>query len=119
MTGQNPSLIHIFGPLVQVVFYFGLLLMTSCLIVAFSSWIGRKLIQNGNRILIAILSSGIAVGLVYGALRLSGLLMYPTDGWDTSGVWNYTNQNSGTLIIFICVCLSIGAISAWRKRAAR
>ena len=77
----------------------------------------RRLIQTGNRVLWMLPFPILTLGLLYGGLRFSGRLLYPADGWDQGGFWNYTNQNCGVRVLFICVCLLIGVIlAAWKEK---
>lgn len=115
MSSFNVSLVHIVGPWIQLFFALGLLLMVGAILVAISFWGERSLIRTKKRFFWAFPFPTLFVCLLYGGLRFSGLLLYSKDGWDTSGIWNYTNQNEGMLIIFLCVCLLIGATLAVRK----
>lgn len=120
--GKMDNLYHFlaqtFGPLVQLVFSLFILFLASWCICAIASWSEGKLILTGNRILWTLPFPILVFGLLYGGLRFSGQLLYPTDGWDQWGLWNYTNQNRGAYIFFIFVCLSIGVVSAVRKGMA-
>ncbi len=109
------SLAQTFGPLVQIIFFFFFLFLAARCICAAAFFGERKLAQIRNRILWKLPFPILALGLLYGGLRFSGQLLYPTDGWDQWGAWNYTNQNCGAFIIFICGCLLIGTILAVRK----
>ena len=75
----------------------------------------RKLLYTKSRALWMIPLPILLTGLLYGGLRFSGRLFYITDAWDPSGVWNYTNQNHGAYILFLCGCALLGAILAIHK----
>ncbi len=107
------SLAQTFGPLVQIIFFFFVLFLAAWCICAVAFFGERKLAQIRNRILWKPPFPILALGLLYGGLRFSGQLLYPTDGWDQWGPWNYTNQNFGAFII--CGCLLIGTILAVSK----
>ena len=109
------TLEQLFGPLIQVlVFFFTLFLAASCIFAA-AFWAERKLMQTKSRIFEILPLPIFASGILYGGLRFSGLLCYSTDGWDPWGYWNYTNQNCGVWILFVCGCMLIGAGSAMYK----
>lgn len=115
MGGFNISLVHIFGPWIQLFCFLGLLLMAGIFLSAISFWGERSLIRTKKRFFWVFPFPTLFVCLLYGGLRFSGLLLYSKDGWDTSGIWNYTNQNQGVLVIFLCVCLLSGAALAVHK----
>lgn len=110
---------HILGPLVQFFFFWGPVLLFGCAICAAAFWGARRLLQAKSRMLRALPFPLLSFCLLYGVLRGSGRLVYPSDGWDPSGIWNQTHQNEGTLILFLCGCLLIGAVLAvCKKRSA-
>ena len=119
MSGFNISLVHVFGPWVQFLFLLVLLLVVGTLVGAVSFWGECRLIRTKRRILWIIPFLVLTVCFIYGALRFSGLLLYATDGWDPSGIWNYTNQNQGMIVVFLCACLLIGAIFAVRREVKK
>lgn len=117
MSNLYVSLAQIFGPLVQMVWSFFIGILTAWCIGAAAFWGEGKLVQTGNRILWTLPFPILVSGLLYGGLRFSGQLLYPTDGWDPWGrAWHYTNQNNGVSILFICGCLLIGTALAARKK---
>lgn len=108
-------LAQVFGPVVQAVFFFLTLLFAAWCISAAAYWSEQKLIGTKNQIVYLLPFPILAVGLLYGGLRFSGQLFYSTDGWNQWGYWNYTNQNYGAGVLFICVCLLIGVVLAMYK----
>lgn len=115
MDGLYNFLAQAFGPMVQAVFFCFMLLLAAWCICAAAYWIERKLIRTGKRVLWTAPFPLLIAGLLYGALRFSGQLLYPIDGWDQWGLWNYTNQNCGVCILFTCGCLLIGVALAMHK----
>lgn len=109
------SFSRVFGPLVQMVASFFVLFLTAWCVGAAGFWSERKLAQTGNRVLGMLPFPILILGFLYGGLRFSGQLLYPTDGWDQWGFWNYTYQNCGMCLLFLCVCLLIGIILAIYK----
>lgn len=107
-----------FGPLIQLIYF----LLWSSLIawgVGAVSFFGeRRLLKSKISVLGTFPIIISVMGVLYGTLRFSGLLLYSTDGWDQWGHWNYTNQNSGIYTVFIFGCLLTGAILAVCKEKA-
>ena len=112
---MNSSIVQTFGPFVQLVFAFGLLLLAGICIGSVSLGVERKLYRVGFKgiWLLPIIAS--IVSIFYGTLRFWGVLIYSADGWDSTGPWNYTNQNEGACVIYICGCLLVGMILAIYK----
>lgn len=115
MSSFTMTLANIFGPWIQLLLFLCTLFTVAGAIGAIAFWCERMLIRTKKRILWLLPFPLLFLYLFYGALRVSGLLLYPTDGWDPWGIWNYTNQNQGTYIIFLCGCLLIGATLAIHK----
>lgn len=109
------SLAQAFGPLAQVIFACFITFLTAWCICAAAYWSERKLIQAKKPVLWIFPILIPVVGLLYGGLRFSGLLLYSADSWAQWGPWNQTRQNSGAYILFICGCLLAGAAWAVRK----
>jgi len=101
--------------LAQALFSFGLIFLAGSLIAALAFHGEHRLIQLKKRAVWLLPFPAIFTCLIYGSLRASGWLVYTTDGWDTAGIWNYTNQNQGTLMLFLGGCLLIGVILAVYK----
>ena len=112
------TLAQTFGPLIQAISFFFIFFLGAGSIYAVAFWGERKLIRTGNHTLWRIPFPVFIVGLLYGGLRFSGLLLYAEDGWDQWGHWNFTNQNSGAFVLFVCGCLLIGAFTAIFKEKA-
>ncbi len=111
------SIAQIFGPWVQAFFYIGMLLLFCGLIGALAFRGESRLVRTGIRFLWMLPLLVLAAFLLYGILRFSGHLLYPTDGWATFGRWNSTNQNAGEAVIVFCVSLLAGALFAvWKER---
>ena len=115
MDGLYNFLAQTFGPMVQLIFFLLTLIFVTWCVCAAALWSERKLIQRYNSIVWTLPVPILVVGLLYGSLRFSGKLLYSTDGWDSWGRWNYTNQNCGAWILFICGCLLIGVVLAMYK----
>lgn len=109
------SLARIFGPLVQIIIFFFTVFLAVWCICAVAYWGEWKLIRTKNLIWRILPFPPLVIGMLYGGMRFSGRLLYSTDGWDQCGHWNYTNQNHGVYILFICGCMLIGAILAIHK----
>ncbi len=119
MNGTNFSFVHTFGPLVQLFFALGLLILVAALLGGISFWGERKLLRTNKRLLTTSPIVASVICILYGVLRFSGLILYSTDGWDTTGSWNYTNQNRGIFIIFVFGCLLTGMILAIFKETRK
>ena len=119
MNGVNFYFVHTFGPLVQLVFALGLLLLVALILGGISFWGECKLYRTNKRVawMFPILASVSCTA--YGFLRFSGFLIYHADGWDVSGYWNYTNQNRGMFIVFVFGCLLMGVILAIYKETRK
>lgn len=115
MSGSYHSLAQAFGPLVQVIFFFFILFLTAWCIAAIAFWSERKLLMAKSCTLAILPLPIFAIGMLYGGFRFSGQIRYPSDNWDQWGLWNYTNQNCGALICFLCVCILTGVILAMYK----
>ena len=109
--------VQVFGPVVQFFFIYGVLALTA-VAVGGAAFLGeRKLYRTQKRILWAAPVPVLLAGLAYGALRVTGCLLYAADGWDTGGPWNYTWQNRGALTLFVCGSLLAGTLLAiWKER---
>ncbi len=107
---------QLFGPVIQLLFRGAMLLLFAWLICAAAYWGEGRLVKIGGRALWALPFPLLAAGMLYGGARFSGALTYPADGWDPSGVWNYTNQNAGWAVLLLCGCLLLGAVLAVRRR---
>jgi len=108
--------VQVFGPVVQVFFTYGLLVLVACGMGGFAFLGERWLCRTQKRFLWAVPVPVLLAGLVYGVLRFSGCLLYAADGWDPSGPWNYTNRNEGALVLAVCGCLLTGAaLALWRE----
>lgn len=115
MDGLYNSLAQTFGPLIQIIFSLFFLFLAVWCICSIAYWGEQKLMRTKNCILRILPFPVLAIGILYGGMRFSGQLLYPADGWDQWGYWNYTNQNWGAFILFICGCMLIGAALAMRK----
>lgn len=116
MSELHVTLAHSIGPLVQLLSYCGARFFSAFLICAAAFWGERWLVRTRNRFLWFLPFLILMLGLFYGGLRVSGCLVYPSDGWDVSGIWNYTHQNRGAAVLFLCGCLLIGAVLAACKK---
>ena len=111
------SLACVFGPWIQVFFAFGLLLLSWFCLGAAAFYGERRLLRAGCRVLWKIPFFFFVPAIVYGGLRFSGVLLYPTDGWDQWGMWNLTNQNRGMAVLFLSTPLLIGTtLAVYRKK---
>lgn len=113
------SLASVLGPGVQALSFFGGLLLFGVAVGAAAFWGERRLVQTQHRVLWTLPFPVLSLGLIYGGLRVSGLLVYPADGWDASGIWNQTNQNEGAILLLLCGCLLAGAVLAVRGKRSR
>ena len=118
--GLYNALVQTFGPVLQAACFLFLLLLAIWCIGSAAFWSERRLIRIPNPVLWTLPFPILAAGLLYGGLRFSGWLLYPTDGWDPGGSWNYTHQNGGACVLFVCGCLLAGAVVAvYREKIAR
>ncbi len=109
------------GPLIQAIVYLIFLFLAAGCIAGLAFWSERRLFRLRRRVFAVLPLSIFAIGMLYGALRFSGQLLYSSDGWDPWGHWNYTNQNNGAIVLFLCACMWIGGLLAicrekfWQK----
>lgn len=106
------TLAHTFGPMVQIISSLAAISFTVFVFSGAAFWGERRLIRTKCRILWALPFLLFIAGLLYGVLRVSGLLRFPWDGWAPFGIWNQTHLNGGTAVLFLCGCLLIGAVLA-------
>ena len=116
MDGFRNLLAQTFGPMIQFFYFFFILFLAAWCIGAITYWCEQKLMRTKNGVLGILPFPILAIGILYGGMRFSGQLLYPEDGWDQWGDWNYTHQNGGAFILFICGSMLIGAALAMRKR---
>ena len=108
--------VQVFGPVVQFVFTYGVLVLAAAA-VGGAAFLGERQLLRRKSPLWAAPVPVLLVGLVYGVLRFAGCLLYAADGWDTGGPWNYTWQNRGALTLFVCASLLAGTLLAvWKER---
>ena len=108
---------QIFGPVVQFFFTYGLLILAACALGGAAFLGERKLYRTRRKVLWAAPVPPLLAGMICGVLRFTGCLLYAADGWDTGGPWNYTWQNRGALILFVCGSLLAGTLLAvWKER---
>lgn len=112
MNGSYNVFAQTFGPLVQVIFFFFILILAAWCIATIAFWSEHRLLKTKSCTLAILPLLISAIGTLYGGLRFSGKILYPADGWDQWGHWNYTNQNCGAVIFFLCVCILTGVILA-------
>lgn len=108
---------QVFGTVVQFFFTYGLLALVAFGIGGAAFLGERTLCRTQKRVVWAAPFPVLLAGVVYGALRFTGWLLYAADGWDPGGPWNCTNQNEGALVLAVCGCLLTGAaLALWRER---
>jgi hypothetical protein len=101
---------------VQFFFAYGVLALAAAAVGGVAFLAERQLLRRESSLWAAPVPV-LLVGLVYGILRFTGCLLYAADGWDTGGPWNYTWQNRGALILFVCGSLLAGTLLAvWKER---
>lgn len=113
------SLARVFCPWVQAFFTYGVLLLTGFLLGSIAFCGEHRLLRMSSRVLWKLPFLGLVSVIVYGILRFSGVLLYPTDGWDQWGMWNATNQNRGMMVLFFGVPLLIGTTLAVCRKNLR
>lgn len=64
------------------------------------------------RALSVLLPLALGLALLYGGLRASGLLLYPTDHQIQNFIYDYTYQRSGYPLVFFCGPAFLGAAAA-------
>lgn len=106
-------MIYTVGPWVKPLVSCGFTLLFCALVAAAAFWAERKLMRFGlwNRLPVPVL----VTGMLYGALRCSGHLLYASDGWNTTMGFNYTNQADGAFFLTVFGSLFIGALLALRR----
>ena len=119
MNEASFSFVHTFGPFVQLFYALFLLVLVAVLLVGISFWVECKLLRTNRRWLSIPPIAASAICILYGVLRFSWSLLYPTDRWYPVGIWDYTNQNQGMYIIFLFGCLLTGMIAAVLKETRK
>ena len=111
--------VQIFGPVVQFLYTYGVIIMAAC-VLGGAAFLGeRRLYRTRRKLLWAAPFPLLLAGMIYGVLRFTGCLLYAADGWDPGGAWNYTWQNRGVYVLSVCGCLLVGCLLAvWKERRA-
>lgn len=105
-------MIYTVGPWVKPLVSCGFTLLFCALAAAAAFWAERRLMrfELWSRLSVPVLITG----MLYGALRCSGHLLYASDGWNTTMGFNYTNQANGAFFLAIFGSLFIGTLLALR-----
>lgn len=113
------SFARVFGPWVQVLFALGLLCLFWVCLGTAAFYGERGLLRMSSRVLWKLPFLVLVSVIVYGILRFWGVLLYSSDGWDSWGMWNATNQNQGMITLFLSVPLLIGTVLAVYREKMR
>ena len=104
----------------QVLLIGGLCFLFTKGLLMFGHHVGRPAIKTITKLVMLLISLPLIIGLLYGVLRFSGVIMFPTDNTISWNWFDASWRDDGFEFIHPCGCALIGmALAVLTERKAR